>query len=474
MDVVARYKEKRKKRLDQRAIEEYRIRRNTRMDMRLDDEEEGNNGGNHGGGHGNTRLPYGLCQSYGIEIGKDWTPSDAWNALAEKGVTPSGTYARLKKERAERSGKVKKESFTRESASEYLGKVKDQEKQRKHDIDVTQNDLNIVKANRSSTGKACENLTNEIHRMEANLKSGAYSESSTGRIQSLIDASKERLTRYQEDFEEAKKSERELEDKLSKLKAGIDSSEKDRIKEALKAKFPNDWESCESADDVVEMANMLGIADESQSKVASVVEYINSWYKPKYMKPAKMDGEFGSDEIVQKLAGGDETSGSCATLCVAYIANKMGYDVLDFRGGDSQKAFSSQCRTIMRDLGGDVEADRDGYKAAHKNLAKVEEGKEYWFESGSHAAMVRKKDGRIEYLEMQSSGPNGWYPLTDRVLKSRFGTHHTRTSYGHRFDLSSHLIDVDKVMGSPVFPALFGFLNTAKEKQKKGESGYAK
>ena len=66
------------------------------------EEEEENNGGrgggrSGGGGHGNTRLPYGLCKRYGIEIGEEWTPRDAWDALAGKGITAEGAYRRLKK-----------------------------------------------------------------------------------------------------------------------------------------------------------------------------------------------------------------------------------------------------------------------------------------------------------------------------------------------------------------------------------------
>lgn len=66
-----------------------------------DSDDEGNNGGGKGGGkgggHGNTRLPFGLCQRFGIEIGKDWGPSEAWEALADKGITPKGAFSRLKR-----------------------------------------------------------------------------------------------------------------------------------------------------------------------------------------------------------------------------------------------------------------------------------------------------------------------------------------------------------------------------------------
>lgn len=83
-DEVKRYLKRREKRLRDR-------------DFRKDDEEVNeNNGGEKRGGHGNTRLPFGLCRKMGIKIGDGWTPRDAWDALAEKGVTPSEEYNRLK------------------------------------------------------------------------------------------------------------------------------------------------------------------------------------------------------------------------------------------------------------------------------------------------------------------------------------------------------------------------------------------
>ena len=80
------------------AVKKYRIRRDERLKARafnVDDEVEENNNGGGSKNHGNTRLPYGLCKKYGIEYGEDWTPKDAWNALADKGVTPEGEYSRL-------------------------------------------------------------------------------------------------------------------------------------------------------------------------------------------------------------------------------------------------------------------------------------------------------------------------------------------------------------------------------------------
>ncbi|MCD8201929.1 MAG: hypothetical protein LUD47_07685 [Clostridia bacterium] len=72
-----------------------------------DDEEENPNriirshgmhkssGGGSTGGHGNTRLPFGLCMQYGIELPEDATPGDAWKALEGKGISQEAAYKHL-------------------------------------------------------------------------------------------------------------------------------------------------------------------------------------------------------------------------------------------------------------------------------------------------------------------------------------------------------------------------------------------
>ena len=60
--------------------------------------------------HGNTRLPYGLCKKYGIEVPPGTTPYEAWELLKGKGVNPQEEYRKLK-ERGERAQeKAKREA----------------------------------------------------------------------------------------------------------------------------------------------------------------------------------------------------------------------------------------------------------------------------------------------------------------------------------------------------------------------------
>ena len=106
IDAVSEYRQRRAERLAARGAKP-QYKPSVNMDA-PGEEEEGQNNNQHrggrrggasssGGGHGNTKLPFGLCKRFGIEIGADWTPKDAWDALADKGITADGAYARLKK-----------------------------------------------------------------------------------------------------------------------------------------------------------------------------------------------------------------------------------------------------------------------------------------------------------------------------------------------------------------------------------------
>ena len=58
-----------------------------------DEESEGNSSSKN---HGNTKLPYGLCRKYGIEVQNGWTPREAWEALEGKGVSAAEEYKKLR------------------------------------------------------------------------------------------------------------------------------------------------------------------------------------------------------------------------------------------------------------------------------------------------------------------------------------------------------------------------------------------
>lgn len=181
------------------------------------------------------------------------------------------------------------------------------------------------------------------------------------------------------------------------------------------------------------------------------------------------------EEMIKALAGGDKTSGSCASLGLAYIGQKGGLNVLDFRGGEGQNFFSNNYNLKeIADLPGITkisEKARATATAGKKLLAKVEEGKEYYFVCGRHAAIVRKHDGILQYLELQSATNSGWINFNANVrhtLSYRFGA----TQKG--WDYEAYMFDVDEAKNSEELQAILGYINTSVDSQMKGVGGSVK
>ena len=200
--------------------------------------------------------------------------------------------------------------------------------------------------------------------------------------------------------------------------------------------------------------------------------------KVEYNEVRKLQKELTTEEIIKKLGGGDQTKGSCSSLAFAYIGNRNGYDVLDFRGGISTEIFATTRNIVeIANLDGiesKVIKRANDYNAVKELLTFVEEKKEYYLETGKHAAIIRIGNRGFEYLELQSETENGFKKLDSSVLKTRFGCQTSYSVSGIKFEKSNVLIDVDSCKNSEEFKNLLGYINTAKDKQNKGESGYAK
>lgn len=200
--------------------------------------------------------------------------------------------------------------------------------------------------------------------------------------------------------------------------------------------------------------------------------------KVEYNEVKKLQKELTTEEIIKKLGGGDQTKGSCSSLAFAYIGNRNGYDVLDFRGGISTEIFATTRNIVeIANLDGiesKVIKRANDYNAVKELLTFVEEKKEYYLETGKHAAIIRIGNRGFEYLELQSETENGFKKLDSSVLKTRFGCQTSYSVSGIKFEKSNVLIDVDSCKNSEEFKNLLGYINTAKDKQNKGEGGYAK
>lgn len=189
--------------------------------------------------------------------------------------------------------------------------------------------------------------------------------------------------------------------------------------------------------------------------------------------------KLSENDIINYIAGADKTSGSCSSAANAYIANKAGFNVLDYRGGESMDLFAKKATSVEMAKFSGVESyvtqNTNDFTAFNKLKLNMQVGKEYKLGVGQHAAIVRKlKDGTYQYLELQSAGKNGFKDFDEYTLKYRFGCQKSHTMYGMRRDIPAYLIEVESLGRSKEFIELMQYLNTAADAQLIGAGGYAK
>lgn len=202
--------------------------------------------------------------------------------------------------------------------------------------------------------------------------------------------------------------------------------------------------------------------------------------KVEYKPVSMLDKALTSDKIIEKIAGADKTKGSCVSLGLAYIGNKIGYDVTDFRGGSSCAFFSRNVnwRKMLDDIGVKYlrELHTNDFKAISSLLDNTLYNKEYFLITGSHASIIKHtKENGWQYLELQTSMSNGYRPLNNDVLKKRFRCKKSHSIYGNKIDSESVLVDIENFKKSNTkFKEVLGYINTNVTDQLKGEGGYAK
>ena len=191
------------------------------------------------------------------------------------------------------------------------------------------------------------------------------------------------------------------------------------------------------------------------------------------------------DEIIDRLAGGDMTVGSCMSLAYAYAANVNGMDVLDFRGGESCNVMA-RAYVKMVNLRSTVTATKresgDTIRPAKKLLKLVEPDKEYVFITGRHAAIVRKVGDKLQYMELQSATKKGWQDFEYEYTHEAWGHTYTlkrtmsdtlkyRFGCGANGGTDSTLTDISCFKDDDELRDILGYVNTAPDKQQKGASG---
>lgn len=223
------------------------------------------------------------------------------------------------------------------------------------------------------------------------------------------------------------------------------------------------------------------IKPKEQSEAAKFIEQACATENVEHRAVQALPKQLTSDEIIERLAGGDMTQGSCSSLAFAYIGNKNGLDVLDFRDGGSRRVFSMN-KNIMKMLElpgveGSITKVKKEVQGTIDVLKNLELNKEYYLATGKHAAIVRKLDTGYQYLELQSKYQNGWMPFERygsmaATLNKRFGCRKTvDRSFGYVWERSVILLDVDSFKNNEEFEQLLGYINTAVDKQRKGALG---
>lgn len=163
-------------------------------------------------------------------------------------------------------------------------------------------------------------------------------------------------------------------------------------------------------------------------------------------------------EIIKHVAQTDRTGGSCSSAALAYIGNKAGLYVKDFRGGESRKIFAKR-KTIKQISNLDnVEShivkgynDVDNVMVA---LQKADDEKEYYLGAGQHAAIIRRDVKRgWQYLELQDGNNPGYKKLNITALKNRFAC-----DVSH--DAEAILIDTESLKRNAEFLDLLEFINS--------------
>lgn len=210
--------------------------------------------------------------------------------------------------------------------------------------------------------------------------------------------------------------------------------------------------------------------------------------KIKHLEVKDLKKALTEQEIIEKLAGGDKTDGSCASLAFAYCGNKVGFDVTDFRGGKSQKFFSENYFKVFKVAKADVTTYK--VKKEVQELAKILENievdKQFVLSAGKHLAIIRRDSEKgLQYLELQEelSASSAWQSFgkktenIEKTLNKRFGCRKTveKSKYtGKAYEQTVLIADVDSFQKTDEFRDILGYLNTATDEQKKGVGGYAK
>lgn len=186
-------------------------------------------------------------------------------------------------------------------------------------------------------------------------------------------------------------------------------------------------------------------------------------YKIPAVPVKPLQRQLAHEEILDKLARLDPTAGSCSSVSMAYIANKAGYDVQDYRGGDSQDWFSRKGWKVQAlkewfGVKGKYEVTREEIKTVQTWLTSLDPKKEYLIGAGAHTTIVCRDQNTpiVWYLELQRGrSAAGWKQLTEKALIERFNCKKQRKRPN-----VAYIIETDTLAKADEFIRMLDYINT--------------
>lgn len=257
------------------------------------------------------------------------------------------------------------------------------------------------------------------------------------------------------------------------IESGFDGSSAEEIRKAN-----------EISEKIKALRSQLNPKIEHTESYNDIINSIKKEDKIEHREVNLLKKSLTDDEIIKKLGGGDMTDGSCSSLALAYAGNKNGFDVTDYRGGQSQGFFASKyniSNMIKLDgvKGQTIKVKKEAFDTA-KIIKELPLDKEYYLGVAKHTAIIKNTEKGAMYLELQSTKENGWKYFesggrtTSETLMERFKARKTVvTKFGRVWEKEIFIAEVDSFKSNEVRDIL-GYLNTATDNQKKGASGYAK
>ena len=178
----------------------------------------------------------------------------------------------------------------------------------------------------------------------------------------------------------------------------------------------------------------------------------------------RLEKPLSDEEIAKRVAARTHPVGSWGSAAFAYIANKNGFDVPDFRDGVGKllrsRVFANAIQGLPGVKGQTIMLKGTPALSAAEELLKLPKGKEYHFSLEGRSGIMKNTDDGLKYMELdRDSGYRpGWRPIgKEKIdvaykLTKQFSVHSDlRHMAGKMADTPLDFFEVDSLKNSKEF-----------------------